>query len=354
MIALYSPAPGTTYLDSATYGLPPQTTVDALRAAADDWQAGTAHWRDDWDREGEECRCLAAGLLKAKPSEVALLPAVSVASGTVATLVPRGGEVLIAEGEFTSIVYPFLAAQERGLLSVREAPLEALADAVAPRTALVVVSLVQSSDGRLADLEAISEAARSADARLYVDASQGLGVVPVDVGKMRIDYLACAAYKWLTCPRGVAFFYVREDLWDEPLSVAASWRGADKPYGRFYGSPLHLADNAARFDVSLAWHAWVGARHSLEALCSIDDETRFRLAQAPVRRLTDLLELPSPDASIVSIPVTDSDRAGAALQEARFKVSQRAGRIRVASHFYNAVGEAERAAEILRPFLASG
>ncbi len=352
VIDLFSPAPGLTYLDSATYGLPPRTTVAALRQAAEGWQAGTAHWIDDWDREAETCRRLVARLLRAASREVALMPAVSVASGIVATAVPSGGEVLIAEGEFTSIVFPFLAAQERGLLRVREAPLESLAEAVSSQTSLVAVSLVQSSDGRVADLEAIRAAAKGAGARLYVDASQGLGVVPVDVGEIGVDYLACAAYKWLCCPRGVAFLYVREDLWDEPMSAVASWRGGDDPYGRFYGSPLALAEDAARFDVSLAWHAWVGARHSLEALCSLDDETRFRLAHEPACRLAALLGLPPPGASIVSVPVTDSRRAGDALKAAGIKVSVRAGQIRVSSHFYNSLADTERAAEVLKPFLA--
>lgn len=350
--ALFSPAPGTTYLDSATYGLPPRPTIEALNEAASRWQDGTAHWRDDWDRQAEDCRRLAAGLLGGAPREVSLMPAVSVASGIVGTAVPRGGEVLLAEGDFTSIVYPFLAAQERGLMMVREVPLEKMADAVESGTSLVAVSLVQSVDGRVADLEAISSAARSVGARLYVDASQGLGVVPVNVNAMGIDYLACAAYKWLCCPRGVAFLYVREDLWSEPLSVTASWRGGDDPYGRYYGSPLALAEDAARFDVSLAWHAWVGARASLEVLCRWDDTTRFQMAREPVLRLADAAGLEPPESSILSVPVKDGQRAGEALSAAGIKTSVRAGgAVRVSSHFYNSPDDGELVADVLRPFL---
>ena len=54
--ALFDPAPGTIYLDSATYGLPPRPTVAALRAALDAWQSGTADWVHDWDERGETCR----------------------------------------------------------------------------------------------------------------------------------------------------------------------------------------------------------------------------------------------------------------------------------------------------------
>ncbi len=352
---LFSAAPGSTYLDSATYGLPPKATIEALDRALRGWQSGEASWKEDWDREGEVCRRLFAEMISSSAAEVALMPALSVATGIVASSVPARGEVLLAEGDFTSMVYPFLAAEQRGLLSVREAPLEELAEAVREQTALVAVSLVQSADGRAADLMAISAAARAAGARLYVDASQCLGVMPVHVGDFGIDFLSCAAYKWLCCPRGVAFLYVREPLWDEPMSIAASWRGGDDPYGRFYGTPLRLSPTAARFDVSLAWHAWVGARASLEVLSALGDATRFALATEPVRHLADLLGLPHPPSTILSVPVTDARRAGAALEAARIRVSVRdSGQIRVSSHIYNSEVDAERAAEILEPFVQHG
>ncbi len=351
VIDLFTPAQGLTYLDSATYGLPPQPTLDALRGALDGWQGGTAHWIDDWDREAEVCRKLFAQLLHSRTDEVSLMPAVSVASAIVASAVPPGGEVLIPEGDFTSIIYPFLVAEKRGELTVREAPLEILAEAVTPATSLVATSLVQSADGRVVDLEALHLATRQVDARLYLDVSQALGVMPLNVEAAGVDYLACGAYKWLCCPRGVAFLYVREALWQTPSPVAASWRAGDSPYGRFYGMPLALASTAARFDVSLAWHAWVGARPSLETLCALDDDLRFRLACTPVRHLAERLELPPPDSSILSVPVVDDQRAAETLRAASIKASVRASQIRVSSHFYNSIADVEHAAEVLAPLV---
>ena len=49
---------------------------------------------------------------------------------------------------------------------------------------------------------------RAAGARVFVDATQAVTAVPTDLG--HVDYLACSAYKWLCCPRGLAFLYVRE------------------------------------------------------------------------------------------------------------------------------------------------
>ena len=91
-------------------------------------------------------------------------------------------------GEFTSLLFPFLVQQERGV-TVREVPLEALADSVGPRTTLVAWSAVQSSDGRLADNDAVVEAAAAVGALTVVDATQATGWLRVPHDRVDADGL---------------------------------------------------------------------------------------------------------------------------------------------------------------------
>ena len=347
----FHPEPGTIYLNSATYGLPPQATLDAMHKALVGWQKGQADWIQDWDLAGEACRRFAADLLKAETDEIALMPAVSVATAIVATAVPEGGEVLVASGDFTSVIYPFLEAERLGRVKVREAPLRELADAVGPETRLVAVSHVQSASGEAVDVNALCQAAENVGARVFLDLSQSLGVVPFDVNASKVDFVACAAYKWLCCPRGTAFLYVRRTCWQETSAVAANWRAGDDPYGRYYGTPMHLAPTAARYDVSLAWHPWVGAKASLQVLTETDDDIRFELAHGAASRFTELMELPPPDAGIVSVATEDG--AGEALERERIVTSARAGKVRLSFHYYNTMDDAEKAAAVLKPFRSS-
>lgn len=352
--ALREFAPEGVYLDSATYGLAPRSTRDAVVAATEAWHRGRGRWIEDWDREGEACRALFAGLVGGRSEEVALLPAVSVASALVAASVPRGGEVLMAEGDFTSVTYPMVVAAGRRGLTVRQAPLEDLPGAVRPTTSLVAVSHVQSASGERVDLEALRSAVDRVGARLYLDGSQSFGVVPVDLASSGADVAACAAYKWLCCPRGTAFLWVRPERWPELDPIFANWRAGDDPYGRFYGAEPALAPDAARFDVSLAWHAWVGARRSLEVLASLDASTRHRRAMDCARRIAAGLGLPEPATPIVSIPVSDSEMARASLEEVGVRASIRAGQVRVSPHFYNGPEDADRAHEVLAPWVRGG
>src|SRR5215212_6767473 len=60
--ALFHPAPGLTYLDTATYGLPPDPTTEAMRKAHAEWVDGTGRWVD-WDRQSERARVAFARLM---------------------------------------------------------------------------------------------------------------------------------------------------------------------------------------------------------------------------------------------------------------------------------------------------
>src|SRR5262249_24168330 len=133
---LFAPAPGVAYLDAATYGLPPQPTVEALERALRRWQDGSADWVNEWDREGERCRELIAALIGAAAEEIALVPTVSVGVGTIAAGLPAGIEVLVPKGEFTSVLYPLLVARDARRVTLREAPFAALAEAIGSGTGL--------------------------------------------------------------------------------------------------------------------------------------------------------------------------------------------------------------------------
>lgn len=348
MIAGFRAPPGMAYLDTAGYGLPARATLDALRGALERWASGEAVWSREWEPPAERCRELAARLLHAPAGDVALVPAVSLASAHVATAVPEGGEVLVGAGEFRSVLYPFLVAEARGRLRVREAPPEELASAIDERTSLVAVSHVQSADGRVTDVAALARAAHAAGARIYVDATHSAGTLPLDVTAAELDFVACAAYKWLCCPRGVAFFACRADAQERVAPLAAGWRAAaGHAAGGYYGAPLELTPGAARFDLSLAWHAWVGAVGALEGLLSLDDETRFRRGHEVICRLARGLGLPEPPGTILSVPVASSSAAAEALARARVKATVQRDRVRLSAHFYNAGEDADRAVEAL-------
>ena len=346
--ALFDPLPGIAYLDAATYGLPPRPTVEALEMALRRWQSGEADWVAEWDRKGEACRGHFARLVGGSAEETALIPTASAGVGLVAAALPEGAEVVVPDDEFTSVLFPLLVAAEHRRVRVRRVPFHDLASAIGSDTHLVAFSLTRSQDGETAALAEIVAAARANGARLLIDATHAVPFVPLQSWIGGIDFLVCHGYKHLLAPRGVAFFHVSRDRWPELQPWLANWRTSAPLYGHSYGGTLSdLAPDARRFDVSLAWHAWVGAEPSLELLVEWQERGLLDGVTALARRLAAALGRPEPSASIVSLRVSDAEAAERALAEAGVRCAARGGNIRLSPHVYNTVEEIDRAVEAL-------
>jgi selenocysteine lyase/cysteine desulfurase len=348
---LFDPAPGSIYLDTATYGLPPRPTVDVMHRAVADWQSGTADWVTAWDRAGEAARTAFANLINVPEASVALEPAVSVGTGLVAATLGPGDEVVVPADEFPSVISPLMVAAERNGAHVRPVPFDQLAASVKPSTTLVAFSLVQAQSGRSADLENIVANAKAHSARTLVDATHALPFVRVADEIDDIDYLVCSAYKHLLCPRGVAFMYVKEEHWDALPPLLANWRSVAEPYAHHFGPGLNLAPDAARFDVSLAWFSWAGAAVSLKLLA--DWQQQGLLAEVPplAQRLATQLNLPAPHGTVVSVPVENADAVRDELADAGIKAAVRVGSVRLAPHVYTTEEQIDRAAEALQAYV---
>lgn len=278
------------------------------------------------------------------PSWVAAGPRASVYVGLVAASLPDDAVVLVAEGEFTSVTFPFLA---RGL-TVREAPLDELAEAVGHDVTLVAVAAVQSSDGALARLAAIEEACGVHDVRLLVDLTQAAGWLPVHAS--RYDYTVCAAYKWLLGPRGTCFFTVRPELMDDMVPVHAGWYAGDNPWTSLYGSPLRLAADARRFDVSPAWHSWVGTAASLEFLTEVGRDQLHEHSVGLADEFCDAVGMPPQGSAIISVE-TRGDLTDV-LKANGIAASVRAGRLRMSFYVHNTSEEVAVVAASVGPHLA--
>lgn len=345
----FRPGDGITYLDTATYGLPPLATVEALEKAIRAWQAGTGDWINDWDEPTDQAPRDFAALIGAPADAIATIPASSVGTGLVAGTLGPGDEVVTPSDEFTSTLFPLLVAKERGAI-IRDVAFEEVAASIGPATSLVAVSLVQMQTGRVADIEAIVEAAGRHGARVLLDATQGIPFVPLEGVIDRIDYLVCSGYKHLLSPRGTAYLYVRRDRWDELEPRNANWRSADQPFARYFGGPLTLAPDARRFDVSRAWFPWVGAAASLHLLKSWQAAGAFGAVRHLAEGLASRLGVPWHGSSLVCAPLGDGESARTALAAAGVRASVRGTAIRFAVHVYTTEADLDRAAEAIAPF----
>jgi selenocysteine lyase/cysteine desulfurase len=137
--------PEGTYLNTASYGLPPTPAWDALHAALEDWRGGRTSW-EHWGIPGEEARASFARLVGVPVGSVAIAANVSTLLGMVAAAIPDGSRVLAPDVEFTSVLFPFMAQERRGV-TVRLVPSEELANSIRADTDVVAFSAVQMATG---------------------------------------------------------------------------------------------------------------------------------------------------------------------------------------------------------------
>ena len=329
------------YLAVASIGLPPRAAVEALRADLDAW------FRADRDPQGYDAivantRDAYARLVGIGVDRVAAGSQTSVFTALVAAAVPAGAEVLCVEGDFSSIVFPFL---QRPDIRVRSVPLAALAESITDDTWLVSFSLVQSATGAVADTAAISAAATAHGTLTYCDVTQAAGVLPVDATMW--DATVCHTYKWLCAPRGVAFLTVTRELQAKLKPMQAGWYAGDDVWQSCYGPAMTLATDARQFDVSPAWQAWVGAEQSISLFASLDIPSVWSHASGLGDRLCDALGIPQQHQAIVTW--ADPDRSELdKLISAGIRASGRAGRLRASFHLWNTEADVAAVVAALR------
>lgn len=320
-------APSGIFLNSATLGLAPRRSVEAMRAFEDARAAGEVD-AVSVDAYVERGRAAFAAMIGRSPDDVATGSQTSQFVGLVAAGLPAGSVVLAAEEDFTSVLFPFLRTPR---LDVRLVPLAGLLDAITDEVDLVAVSAVQSSDGRVLDLAALAEAASRHGSRTLVDVTQAAGWLPLE--GLVADYVVASGYKWLLGPRGTCFFSVGPELRDEVPTLAAGWYAGGSRWDSIYGPPLRLAEDARRFDLSPAWGCWVGHVPALDLLLEVGIDRIHAHDLALANAFRDGLGLPAGDSAIVSVPCPPD--VPERLAAAGVRAAVRAGRVRLSFHLYN-------------------
>jgi selenocysteine lyase/cysteine desulfurase len=328
------------YLNTASYGLPPRPGWDAMQAALEDWRHGRTSW-EPWGESVESARASWGRLMGVGAETVAIGATVSGLIGAVAASLPAGARVVVPDVEFTSLLFPFLVQEARGI-TVRTVPAAELAEAIDADTDVVAFSAVQMSTGEVADVEAVLAAADHHGAMTVCDATQASGWLPLDGA--RFDVLCAAAYKWLMCPRGTAFMAVRPERLDAIVPTAAGWYAGEDVHTSYNGPPLRLAEDARRLDTSPAWHPWVGAAPALEVIESIGVEAIHAHDLALANAFRAGLGFEPGDSAIVSVPLPGAKER---LDAAGIAAASRGGHLRTSWHVYNTPADVDAALEAL-------
>lgn len=342
------------YFDHAAVAPLSKPAQAALIEWANDLAAhGDVHW-DRWRKRVERVRTLAAQLLGAQKNEIALVRNTTEGIHLVAEGFPwqPGDNVVFPAAEFPSNRYPWMNLRTRGV-EFREVPtrdervdLDELDAACDGRTRIVAASWVGYATGWRNDLEAMADIAHRHGALLFIDAIQGLGVLPLDVSRTQVDFLAADGHKWLLGPEGAGILFVRHEHLERLRPLGIGWNSVTDA-GEFASTGLSLKPSAARYEGGSYNMAGV---HALGASLELFAEYG---TEAITSRLFDATEeicrrLHSIGAEVVSardadrwsgiiaftLPGQDPAAVRQACLERQVVVNCRAGRVRISPHIY--------------------
>ncbi len=350
------------YFDHAAVSPLPTPTRDTLVAwaqqAADD---GDTVW-PQWEAQVEQLRALAAGLLNAKPEEIALIRNTGEGLNFVAEGYPwqPGDNVVILADEFPANQYPWLNLADRGVQTRRIATddgrvdLDRLAAACDDRTRVLSISWVGYASGWRNDLDRLVDIAHSAGAMLVVDGIQGLGVLPIDVQQTKIDFLAADGHKWMLGPEGAGVCFIRQEHLQRLRPVGVGWNSVVHAHD-FGHLELVFRPTAARYEGgSRNMAGLLGLKSSMELLTQIGPEA---ISQR-IFQITDLacqqLEAagavihsdrsPQHKSGIVAFDLPGRDLPAIRRQclEQGIVLSVRNDRLRISPHAYNDASDVQR------------
>lgn len=309
----------------------------------------------------------AAGLIGAARADE-VVPVANTAFGINAAALSlplrAGDNVLVLEGDYPAMIYPWLNLAPRGVL-VKWVPqheggldLDRLAARIDARTRVIALSTAMFATGFMNDIAAVGALCRERGIYFVVDGIQTLGAFPLDVQACKIDFLACGSQKWLLSPPGSGFLYCRHELLDElQLGAYVGASSTVDPFN-FLDYNFTLQPNADRFGLGtpnfpgiVGLHAALGMFEEVgipaiaERIIQLTDIFIGDMRERGYRILSNLA--PQHRSGIVIVEVPDPTEAAAKLLAANVVTSVRGAGLRISPHAYNNEADLLRVGEVL-------
>jgi selenocysteine lyase/cysteine desulfurase len=350
------------YLNSCSQGALGKPVEASLLEHIRSWHEQGSPW-DRWVEEYENARVAFARFIGATPDEVAVLPSASAGINSVASALDFGKrrKVVMGEFEFPTMGQIWLAQQRRGaeieFLEARDGRIcpDCYSRAIDGRTLIVPLTQVCFMNGFRSDVTSIVKRAHERGALVMLDGYQDCGTRPIDVKALDVDFYVTGALKYLLCPSGIAFLYVRRDLittltptitgWFaqqnpfafdvkhfDPASTARRFEGGSPPLPNVYCVPAALRLLEGTGYAAIAEHVATLARTLIAGACDLNIRVKTP---------------PDSAGPLVVLQMKDADAMVRQMAASNIVVSNRMDGLRVSFHLYNTLDDVRDVLDVL-------
>ena len=336
--------------------------ADFVKEACEHGNARYANWMQDVERTRKSF----ARLINADESEVAFVKNTSEGISIVASGLDwqAGENVVVPDIEFPSNIYPWmnlkrLGVETRFVKAVEgKVRFEDIVNQVDAKTRLISISSVEFNSGFRNDLNRIGTFCKEKGILFFVDAIQSLGVMPIDVKRDHIDFLAADGHKWMLSVEGLGGFYIAKDVLEKVRPVMIGW-GSVANAGDYLNYDITLQPDAKRFEEGslnvMSIHGWgaaldllqeVGIDKITERVLMLGDKIIEELRRRNFKILNSTVE-EERSGIVLFTGGLDFDSLEEKMCEQGVSLTVRGGRLRLSPHFYNTEEEIEKVFDLL-------
>ncbi|PSB18908.1 cysteine lyase [filamentous cyanobacterium CCP1] len=243
----------------------------------------------------------------------------------------QGDHLLLSDCEHQSVIATALELQRRFGIEVTTCPLLATLNGgdpvsviqqhLRPTTRLVALSHILWNTGQVLPLKDIAHCCHAHagvnPVRLLVDAAQSVGVLPLNLVELDVDFYAFTGHKWWCGPAGLGGLYVRSELLEDLNPTYVGWRGVTRDQA---GYPTGYHPDGRRFEIATSdytlygglraaiatHHLWGSAEQRYERIQELSRYLWENLAKIPA--LTCLRTAP-PEAGLISFQHASGNHA---------------------------------------------
>jgi kynureninase len=238
----------TTYLINHSLGAMPAAVEERVAEFARMWrERGIRAWSEGWWEMPMTVGDQIGRIIGAPAGSTVMHQNVAIAEAIVLSCFrpvdPARNRVVYEEGNFPSVRYLYQAQPDLEVVVVPDD--QAIVDAIDERTVLVPITHVLFKTAEIQDVAAIVKRAHEVGAHVILDAYQSVGIVPLDVTALNVDFAVGGSVKWLCGGPGNGWLYVRPDLAATLEPTFIGWQAHARPFG--FEPELEYADGVARF-----------------------------------------------------------------------------------------------------------
>jgi selenocysteine lyase/cysteine desulfurase len=342
------------YLNSCSQGALSNAVEASLQTHIRSWHEHGSPW-DLWVEQYEAARSAFARFIGAAPDEVAVVASASAGINSIASALSFGKrrKVIMGEFEFPTMGQIWLAQQPRGaeirFLEAEEGKIcpDCYARAIDDQTLIVPLTHVCFMNGFRSNVEAIVKHAHERGSLVMLDGYQDCGTRPINVKALDLDFYVTGALKYLLCPSGIAFLYVRRELINSLTPTITGWFAQQNPFA-FDAKHFDPASSARRFEGGSPplpnVYCVPAALELLESagLSNVADRVQT-LTQDLIegaRRLGLKIKTPADSVGpLVVLQMKDSEAMVNKMAASNIVVSNRMDGLRVSFHVYNTLDD---------------